>query len=103
MKLLTKSIESKIPKLYANEEKQESEIRVYAKYFHVRSNWSWYATEYDAETKTFFGFVDGLDKELGYFSLTEMEEVTVYGLGTERDLYWNDKTTLEEVMQGLKS
>jgi len=100
MKLLTKSIESKIPKLHETEEKQASEIRVYAKYFHPRSNWNWYATEYDAQTKTFFGFVDGDDKELGYFSLTEMEEVRVWGLGTERDLYWNDKTTLEEVMKG---
>jgi len=26
--------------------------------------------------------------------------VRVWGLGTERDLYWNDKTTLEEVMKG---
>ena len=45
----------------------------------------------------FFGLVQGHFKELGYFSLKELEEVTgPMGLPIERDLYWQPKT-LEEI------
>lgn len=36
------------------------------------SSWSWYPIEFDGED-TFFGLVDGAEKELGYFSLSELE------------------------------
>jgi hypothetical protein len=40
--------------------------------------------------------VDGLVKELGYFSLSELEEVRgPLGLPIERDLYWQPKTLIE--------
>ena len=45
----------------------------------------------------FFGLVDGHCKELGYFLLSELEEVRgPMGLPIERDLYWQPKT-LEEI------
>ena len=41
----------------------------------------------------FFGLVDGHEKELGYFVLSDLEEVTgPMGLPIERDLYWQPKT-----------
>ena len=51
-------------------------------------------TEWDAETGECFGLVDGLEKELGYFSLDELAEATVFGgvPAVERDLYWKPKT-----------
>ena len=45
----------------------------------------------------FFGLVDGHVKELGYFSLAELESVNgPLGLPIERDLRWQPKT-LEEI------
>ena len=45
----------------------------------------------------FFGLVDGHEKELGYFNLSELESVRgPMGLPVERDLYWKPKT-LEEI------
>jgi hypothetical protein len=40
--------------------------------------------------------VDGHDKELGYFSLSELEGVTgLMGLPIERDLHWQPRTLKE--------
>ena len=50
---------------------------------------TWYATEYNPETKQFFGLVDGFELELGYFNLEELENLRgPFGLPVERDLYW---------------
>ncbi len=72
----------------------------HVKFFTPDSNWTWYATEFDGQD-TFFGLVDGLDKELGYFSLAELEQVKGrMGLPIERDLHWHPKT-LEEIAPEL--
>jgi len=65
---------------------------IVAKFFHPMSSWTWYATEYDPAERSFFGLVDGLERELGYFSLDELESTRVRGLGIERDLYWHEQT-----------
>ena len=45
----------------------------------------------------FFGLVAGLEVELGYFSLTELQQVHgALGLPVERDLYF-EPTPLSEV------
>jgi len=85
---MTKEIERQIPKLGETDGQPMGERRVYAKYFHCLSNWTWYAFEYDAETGEFFGLVDGHEKELGYFTLQELQGVKVHGLPIERDLYF---------------
>ena len=60
------------------------------------SNWTWYATEFDGKD-TFFGLVDGFDKELGYFSLSEFESLNGKGvMHVERDL-WFEPTPLSEL------
>ena len=52
-------------------------------------------TEFDGED-TFFGLACGLEKELGYFSLSELESVRgPMGLEIEPDLYWEPKTLAE--------
>ena len=53
-------------------------------------SWDWYVVEWDPETGEAFGFVKGLDDELGYFSLVEMEATLARGIfPVERDLYWD--------------
>ncbi|MBA7577974.1 hypothetical protein ES708_19830 [subsurface metagenome] len=67
----------------------------YVKLFTPSGSWSWYITEFDGED-TFFGLVDGYEKELGYFSLKELQLVRgPLGLPIERDLYWQPKTLRE--------
>ena len=95
MKLLTQKIRKKLPPLYSQEDKGGKAI-VHVKFFTPDSNWTWYATEFNGED-TFFGLVDGFEKELGYFSLKELQSVKgAMGLPIERDFYWTPKT-LEEI------
>lgn len=96
MMLLTKQLRRQLPKLYEQEEKGLDAI-VYAKFFMVDAHWTWYATEFDGED-IFFGFVRGDFPELGYFSLSELEQIRGrLGLPVERDRYFRAKP-LREVM-----
>jgi hypothetical protein len=95
MKLLTEEIRRKLPPLYSQEGKGGTAV-AYVKYFSPSGSWSWYGLEFDGRD-IFFGLVDGHCKELGYFSLSELESVNgPMGLPIERDLYWKPKT-LEEI------
>jgi|SRR5581483_12098829 len=88
MRLLTKSIISRIPKLYETEGVPLPEKVAYAKLFHPVSNWTWYVVEYDGNDIC-FGLVVGHETELGYFSLEELSTVgDGLGIGIERDLYF---------------
>jgi hypothetical protein len=99
MKLLTKEILAKIPKLYANDGKKPEDVKVIVKFFHPASSWTWFGTEYDPEERLFFGLVQGQEEELGYFSLDELESINVRGLGIERDKWFGFDHTLAEVMK----
>lgn len=71
---------------------------IIVKFFTPTSNWTWYATEFDGDDM-FFGLVDGFEKELGYFSLRELESVRgPYGVAIERDLYFGTDHTVREFM-----
>ncbi len=97
MKLMTKEIERKIPALYSQESKGD-DARIYVKFFTPWTSWTWYATEFNPEDGLFFGLVDGLEQELGYFTLEELETLAgPVGLKIERDMYWNDETTIGKV------
>ena len=86
MKLLTNELRRQLPPLYATE--HDTDPRIICKFFTPDSRWTWYAIEFDGED-TFFGFVEGLEDELGYFSLSELESVRgPFGLPIERDLYF---------------
>ncbi|MCY4529741.1 MAG: DUF2958 domain-containing protein [Chloroflexi bacterium] len=94
-KLMTKELGEKIPALYANENVENyDDVLAPAKLFSPYGKWTWYVTEWDAETGECFGLVQGFETELGYFSLDELAEATVFGgvPAVERDLYWEPKT-----------
>ena len=94
-KLMTKELGKTIPPLYANDGADDPDaVLAHVKLFTPFSNWTWYITEWDAETGECFGLVDGFEMELGYFSLGEMAEATVLGgvPAVERDLYWKPQT-----------
>jgi hypothetical protein len=104
MKLLTQEIRQALPPLYAQESKGGQAV-VHLKLFTPDGSFTWYITEGSPVTDEsdqevdfhFFGLVDGLDKELGYVALSELEAVRgPLGLPIERDLHWQPKT-LEEI------
>ena len=96
MKLMTKAIERKLPALNATDG-QNYEAVAQVKFFTPWTQWTWYATEYDPATRQFFGLVDGLERELGYFNLGELEEIVgPLGLKIERDLYF-PPTKLQDI------
>ena len=84
--LLTEEIAKSIPQLYAMENTKDP--LVVCKFFLPATKWTWYVIEFDGKDR-FFGYVIGEYNELGYFSLSELEEVEgPYGLKVERDLYF---------------
>ena len=99
MQLMTKSLERNIPPLYSQENKKPEDVMVMAHYFTPMGNMDWYATEYNPEEKLFFGWVNGEFPELGYFSLSEFEEVNAHSYvpKIERDMHWTP-VSLKEVM-----
>ena len=93
--LMTKELGDTIPALGANENvKDFDDVLAVIKLFSPYTGWRWYITEWQAETGTCFGLVEGFETELGYFALDELAEATVFGgvPAVERDLYWTPKT-----------
>ena len=107
-KLLPGNIRKNLPALGAQDGKGGKAV-AYIKWFTPSSSFTWYVVEGDPVRDeagkvvdyTLFGLVDGLEKELGYFRLSEIESVRgPMGLPVERDLYWEPKT-LEEIAPEL--
>lgn len=87
MELLDGESRAVLPPLYSTE-KQGLAAVAPVKFFTPAGGWTWYATEFDGKD-IFFGLVAGLDLELGYFSLSELEGIRApFGLPIERDLYF---------------
>jgi len=93
-----------LPPLYAQDKLGDQAI-AHVKFFTPDSNWTWYATEASAELEDgsevplrdarsiqrvdviFWGLVYGLEKEFGYWRLSELEGIRgPFGLRIERDL-----------------
>ncbi len=94
-KFMTKELGATIPAIGANEDVADHDaVLAPAKLFSPYNGWRWYITEWDAETGLCFGLVEGFETEVGYFDLTELAEVTVFGKvpAVERDLYWKPQT-----------
>ena len=103
-KLMSKELGDTIPALYAHENVPDYDsVLAPAKLFSPYSNWTWFITEWDAETGACFGLVEGFETEFGYFDLTELAEATVFGgvPAVERDLYWTPKT-IGEIRRGSR-
>ncbi len=92
MKLLTKEIIKKLPKLYATEDIDLLEKVVICKFFNPCGVGTWYAIEgqeVDGDF-IFFGLVDLHEKEFGYFSLNELQAIKLpFGLSIERDIHFS--------------
>ena len=90
MVLMTKELAKQFPRLYSGENIPEGDRLVIAKFFHPMSHQTWYATEYDPDEQIFYGYVDtgDHDSEWGNFSLAEMQDLKVKGLGMERDIHF---------------
>ncbi|MGH9946434.1 MAG: DUF2958 domain-containing protein [Pyrinomonadaceae bacterium] len=85
-RLLNDVLSSRLPKLRSQED--SADPIVYARFFFPASGWAWFVTEGEAQVNEllFFGYVIGFEREWGYFTLRELEEVEVCGMKIERDL-----------------
>lgn len=88
MKLMTKTLAKKMPKLYGTEYMPLEDKVAVAKFFHPASDWTWYAIEYDGNDLC-WGLVSGNEEEFGYFSISELESIHgPFELSVERDIYF---------------
>lgn len=117
MKMMTKEVIEKLPGLRAMENKEAKDVKVIVKFFDPTGSWTWYATEGSKtgevigegafrgeENYEFFGYVKGLEGELGYFTLAELSVAKqgcrgLQSLPIERDRHYGFEHTLEEVMK----
>jgi len=92
MQLLTEQIKQALPDLYTTEDVPTDQKRIVCKFFNPCGPGTWYAVEGSEDADgdwTFFGLVDLLEREWGYFTLSELESLDVgFGLGIERDIHW---------------
>ena len=106
MELITKTVAKTLPALGATSEKSAERIKVPLKLFNPCGSQTWFIVEYDPSEDLAFGWADlGMGcPELGYISIAELRAVKVppFGLGIERDIHWDNSTTLREVMDGKK-
>ena len=98
-KLIPQTLLSDIPDLYTQENVKDP--LCHFKLFTPDSNWTWYVIELSKENKqTCFGYVIGLESELGYFNLSEIEEVRgSLGLAVEVDTSFTP-TLLSQIKGG---
>ena len=84
-----------IPVLYSMEDEKDPLCQV--KLFTPDANWTWYIIEIDEAQELCFGYVVGLEQELGYFTMAEITSLRGgLNLPVERDLAFQP-TTLEDV------
>ena len=92
---LTAEEKARLPALGTTENDENPLAQI--KYFDPSGSWTWYGIEYDAAEERFFGYVVGIEPELGYFTLAELREIRgAMGLGVERDRHFRP-TPLSEL------
>jgi len=97
MELLPQEIRDRLPPLDCKGGTGGQAI-AHIKYFTPDAGWTWYVMQGQPEGADFlfFGLVEGLERELGYFRLSELEGVRgPMGLPVERDLYWQPRPLCE--------
>jgi Protein of unknown function (DUF2958) len=92
MELLPSELREQLPKLYEQEGTEDKIVHI--KYFFPAGNWTWFVIEGEPEGDDFlfFGYVIGIEKEWGYFTLKQLEEINIEGLTVERDLYFKQES-----------
>jgi hypothetical protein len=103
MKMMTKTLERRFAKIGSQENKKGPIIL--AMFFNPTGAGTWYVTEYDPKTQTFFGYVSIFgywNDEWGYFSLDELQSYKgKFGLGIERDIYFQEQPA-SQVINSIK-
>ena len=90
MKLITKKMENVLSKypLYSQDNKGENAVAI-CKFFLQGFTWYVLEAQKNGNDYEFFGIVDGLEKEYGYFTLSQLQSLKGrWGLGVERDMYF---------------
>lgn len=87
IKLITKQLEKRFAQLGRQD---VDDPIVVTKLFHPFGQWRHYMIAYEPEDRMYFGWADGPEPELGYYSLDELEGVLVKGLPMERDLHFSE-------------
>ncbi|MFT3746138.1 MAG: DUF2958 domain-containing protein [Pyrinomonadaceae bacterium] len=97
MDLLTPELRAELPALYSQDGNRDP--MVYAKFFFPAGAWTWFVTEGQPENGgfLFFGYVIGQEEEWGYFSLSELQGISLHGVTVERDLYF-EKAPFKEAI-----
>jgi hypothetical protein len=94
--LLPEQILKRLPKLGTTKDQENPMIQV--KFFYPDFSWTWYGIEFDGKD-IFYGLVEGFEKELGTFSLSELlDNRGKLGLEIERDLCFKP-TPLKELLK----
>ena len=94
MKMLTKKIENDLAKypLYSQDGKGKDAV-VICKFFNPVGRGTWYVLEgqkLENGDWEFFGIVDFYEREYGYFTLSQLQEVRLpFGMRIERDMYFD--------------
>ena len=85
-RLIPQTLLSDIPDLYETE--GQANPLCHIKLFTPDANFTWYIIELSkSDMNTCYGYVQGLENELGYFTLEELEAIHgPLGLAVERDL-----------------
>ena len=98
--LIPKELLATLPNLY-DTTAGGSDPLCQVKLFTPDANWTWYIIEYSQDDKdTCYGYVQGLEDELGYFSLEEIKGIrSSLGLPVERDIFF-EPTLLSEIKAG---
>ena len=96
---MTEEMKSRLPPLYSFESTAPEHTPVFCKFFTPDSSWTWYVTEGEEQEDggwLLFGLIDEHGKELGYFSLNELQSIKgPCGLEIERDMHFNSKMLAE--------
>lgn len=111
MKLITKKLEKELAKYPLRSQENKEDPLCIAKYFNPYGAGTWYVTESEKQEDgnyLFFGYVELIFNEYGYFTLKELENLKVpikingktIGYGKiERDLYF-EPTRLSKITRG---
>ncbi|MGB7070631.1 MAG: hypothetical protein WBD22_14155 [Pyrinomonadaceae bacterium] len=83
--LLPKELKGVLPKI--GDQEGNKNPTVYIVFQFPLSGWTWFVTEGEVseDDVCFFGYVVGLEREWGYFCLSELESVDINGVKVCRD------------------
>lgn len=103
MKLLTKAIEKKMPKLYSTDDVDLEEKMCLVKYFTPCAQFTWFGIEYDGDGGFFGLTINGDEEEFGYFYLDYLKTLNVgrpFPLPVEREKYFTPKR-VKDLVRGV--